>query len=260
MDRLLARLERTFLRRLAIERLTYVIVCGMGIAFILSLFKPELRSWLTIEPSLVLTQPWRLVTFLFLPTSMSLFWILFSLSYTYMIGTNLENEWGAFKFNVYYLLGALGTVAAALITGQPQNNEHLHLSLLFAFATLYPDFMVGFFVIQFRVKWIALVSALFVVFQLVVGDMGTRAAIAVSLVNYFLFFGARLRDLIRDRRLAVRQAARRAQHSPVAGKPEGRVCAICGAKQDDGADIRVCSCEKCGGSPRDLCLEHARNH
>jgi len=30
-------------------------------------------------------------------------------------------------------------------------------------------------------------------------------------------------------------------------------------KEDDGADIRVCSCAKCG-TPRTLCLTHARNH
>ena len=36
--------------------------------------------------------------------------------------------------------------------------------------------------------------------------------------------------------------------------------AICGARQDDGADIRVCNCEKCGNKTRELCLEHARNH
>ena len=35
------------------------------------------------------------------------------------------------------------------------------------------------------------------------------------------------------------------------------MCAICGAREADGADIRVCYCEKCGG-PRALCLEHAR--
>ena len=43
-----------------------------------------------------------------------------------------------------------------------------------------------------------------------------------------------------------------------------RVCALCGASEKDGADIRVCSCEKCGaatnGKSRELCLEHARNH
>ena len=38
-----------------------------------------------------------------------------------------------------------------------------------------------------------------------------------------------------------------------------RKCAICGASQQEGADIRVCSCAKCGG-PRELCLAHAKAH
>jgi hypothetical protein len=46
-------------------------------------------------------------------------------------------------------------------------------------------------------------------------------------------------------------------NAPVFGQ---RVCAICGVGEGDGADIRVCSCEKCGGQQRALCLKHARNH
>jgi membrane associated rhomboid family serine protease len=259
MDRLLARLERTALGKLAIERLTLVIVGGMGIVFVLALLRPDFIDWLIIEPRLLLKQPWRLVTFLFVPSTTSLLWILFALSYTYMIGTNLEAEWGAFKFNVYYFIGAAGTLAAALITGLPQGNFYLNLSLVFAFATLYPDYQILFFVLPVRIKWVALLSALLVVWQFVTGDVGTKAAIGASLANYFLFFSGHLVALLKNRRLAVRQAARRAHHSPVAARPKGRVCAICGASQDAGADIRVCSCEKCKPS-RSLCLEHARNH
>lgn len=259
MDRLLVRLERTFLGKLAVERLTFIIVSGMAVTFAIMLFRPDVFALLTLEPRLVAHQPWRLVTFLFLPTTTSIFWILFNLSWTYMIGTSLESEWGAFKFNVYYLIGALGTIAAAFLTGEPQANLYLNLSLVFAFATLYPDYPVNFFIVSIRVKWIALVSVAFIVLQVVMGDLGTRAAIGASLANYFLFFTPHLVALAQSRRLAVRQAARRAHHSPAASRPAGRSCAICGARQDDGADIRVCSCEKCGG-PRDLCLEHARNH
>jgi hypothetical protein len=80
--------------------------------------------------------------------------------------------------------------------------------------------------------------------------------------NYLLFFAGHIAALAKGRRTLVRQAARRAEQRPQATEREAdtRACAICGAKQDDGADIRVCSCEKCGGVPRQLCLEHARNH
>ncbi|MDF2698262.1 MAG: hypothetical protein K0S65_6645, partial [Labilithrix sp.] len=100
MDRLLARLERK-LGRFAIERLTTFIVGGMAIVFVLAYAKPEIIDYLTLDPSRVLKEPWRFVTYFFIPTSMKLVWILFSLYWTWLVGTNLENEWGAFKFNVF---------------------------------------------------------------------------------------------------------------------------------------------------------------
>ena len=44
-------------------------------------------------------------------------WVLLSLYFTWLVGSNLEHEWGALKFNVFYLLGAVGTAAAGFITG-----------------------------------------------------------------------------------------------------------------------------------------------
>jgi hypothetical protein len=263
MDRLLARLERTFLGRMAIERLTTFIVGGMAIAFVLCELRPEFRDHLTLIPQLVPTQPWRLVSFLFVPPQSSLIWVFLTFYFTWLIGTNLEQEWGPLKFNVFYLFGALGTLAAGFITGAPQTNYYLNTSLFFAFATLFPDYEVRlFFILPMKVKWLGLLSGALVLFAFVRGDLGVKAAIGAVFANYLIFFAGHLMALARGRRLLVRQAARRAGQRPQAKEREvdTRACAMCGAKQDDGADIRVCSCEKCGGSPRLLCLEHARNH
>jgi membrane associated rhomboid family serine protease len=263
MDRLLARLERTFLNRLAIEKLTTFIVGGMAMAYVLCLAKPEFARHLTLVPQLVPSQPWRLVTFLFLPPDTSMIWVLFSLYFTWLIGSNLENEWGPLKFNFYYLFGAIGTAAAGWITGTAQTNLYVNMSLFFAFATLFPDYEIRlFFVLPVKIKWMALLSAAYIVFQFAVGGVSTKVAIGVVFANYLLFFAGHLAALLRGRRMLVRQAARRAEQRPQATEREAdaRICAICGKKQDDGADIRVCSCEKCGGTPRQLCLEHARNH
>lgn len=263
MDRLLARLERTFLGRLAIERLTTFIVGGMAIVFFLSMTKPELIQHLTLDPSRALSEPWRFVTYLFLPTSTSLIWVVFALYWTWLVGTNLEHEWGAFKLNTYYLLGALGTTAAAWITREAQGNFWLNTSLFFAFATLFPNYeILFFFIIPVRVKWLALLTLAFVGFNFFAGDLGVKAAIAVALGNYVVFFAGHLIGLARGQRLQMRQAVRRTSFRPPPEREEKdsvRACAICHARQDEGADIRVCSCEKCGG-PRELCLEHARNH
>ena len=263
MDQLLARLERTFLARLAIERLTMFIVGGMAITYVLCQVRPEFETQLYLIPQLVPVQPWRLVTFLFLPPSRSMIWVFISLYFTWLVGMSLEQEWGALKFNVYYLLGAIGTAAAGFITGTGQTNVYLNLSLFFAFATIFPDYEIRlFFVLPVKVKWLALLSGAYTVFQFVQSGTSTRVAIAVVFANYLLFFAGHLVALAKGRRMLVRQAARRAEQRPRATEREedARVCAICGKKQDDGADIRVCSCEKCGGVPRQLCLEHARNH
>lgn len=262
MERLLARLERT-LGRFAIERLTTFIVGGMAIVFVLAYARPEFLGYLTLDPSRALKEPWRFVTYLFLPTSMRLIWILFSLYWTWLIGTNLENEWGSFKLNVYYLLGALGTTAAAWLTHMPQGNFWLNTSLFFAFATVFPNYeILLFFVVPIRVKWLALLTVALVGYSFFDGDVGVKAAIAVAFGNYLLFFGGHLVGLARGRQIQMRQASRRTSFRPPPErevKASARACAICGARQDDGADIRVCSCEKCGG-PRELCLEHARSH
>lgn len=269
MERLLARLERR-IGRFAIPNLTFWIVGGMALTFILLFVRPDAIEYLVLDKRLALHQPWRFVSYLFIPSSLSLVWILFSLYWTWLIGTNLEQEWGSFKLNVYYLLGVLGTTAAAWITGIPQTNVWLNTTLFFAFATIFPDYeILLFFIVPIRVKWLALLTGAGIAYYMVVGDNGMRAAIAVAVVNYFLFFGGHLLALAKGQRLQMKQAARRTSfRAPVrdidrtegAPKAADRVCAICGKRQSEGADIRVCSCEKCGGVPRELCLEHARNH
>lgn len=263
MDRILARLERR-LGRFAIPKLTTFIVGGMAIVFVLAMMKPAFLGLLTFDAAKVMHgEVWRIFTFLFIPPEASLFWIFFSLYWTWLVGTNLEQEWGPFKLNAYYFLGAIGTIVAAFVTGAPAGNTYLNLSLFFAFATIFPNYQILIlFVLPVRVKWLALLSAAGLIYPALVGSWGTRAAIAAAILNYFLFFGAHLVGMLKHRNLEVRQAARRNTHS-LAPKREalvGRACAICGALEDDGVDIRVCSCEKCGGKPRTLCLEHARNH
>lgn len=270
MERLLARLERR-IGRFAIPNLTFWIVGGMALTFIVIYMKPEAIEYFVLDRALAPKQPWRFVSYLFLPSSFQLIWIIFSLYWTWLIGTNLESEWGSFKLNVYYLIGVVGTTAAAWITGLPQTNIWLNTSLFFAFATIFPDYeILLFFIVPIRVKWLALFTAAGIAYYLFEGDNGVRAAIAVALANYFVFFGGHLVALAKGQRLQMKQAVRRsAFRAPVRERDDerrseapanDRVCAICGKRQSDGADIRVCNCEKCGGVARELCLEHARNH
>ena len=63
--------------------------------------------------------------------------------------------------------------------------------------------------------------------------------------------------------MRVRQEARRMEAPTPMRAVAGRRCAMCGAEESEGADIRVCSCATCKGltgTRRELCLEHARKH
>jgi membrane associated rhomboid family serine protease len=262
MDRLLARLERR-LGRYAIPNLIVYVVGGMALVWAMGFVRPEIYDRLSLDMDAVRHgEVWRVVTFLFLPTTRSMYWILFNLYFTWWIGSSLEEHWGTFKFNVYYLVGMLATIAAAIIAGA-QSNLYLDYSMLLAFAALFPDVVIYLmYVVPLKVKWLGLAMAAFIVYDAVTANSwSTRAAIIAALGNYFLFLSGHWLGVLKARGLAARQSARRAELRAEEGPAFGqRVCAMCGAKEVDGADIRVCSCEKCGGQPRTLCLEHARKH
>ncbi|MEO7113858.1 MAG: rhomboid family intramembrane serine protease [Polyangiaceae bacterium] len=262
MEKLLARLERR-IGFLAVPNLASFIVGGMALVWVLGSLRPGFEQMLTLDlPAVRAGQVWRLITYLFLPQATSPIWELLSLYWLWIVGSNLEQEWGSFKFNVYYFFGMLGTTIAAWLSGGAVGNIWLNSSLFLAFATVFPEYEIFlFFVLRIKVKWLGLLSAGLLIFEFAMGSWSSRAAITAAMINYFLFFGGTLVAMARSRNLQVRQTARRAESRPP--PPiliEGRKCAICKASEEDGADIRVCTCEKCGGKPRLLCLAHARNH
>ncbi len=266
MDRLLARLERR-IGRYAIPNLILYVVGGMAVVWVLSFAHPEALSRLELDMGAVSRgQVWRLLTFLFIPPSppstsaVDMLLLGVTLYFTYWIGSSLEQHWGTFRFNAYYFMGVLGTIGAALIAGGA-SNTWLDSSLFLAFATIFPDVTILlFFVLPVKVKWLGWLAAAFLAWKLAVGEWAERAAILVAFGNYLLFFGGYWRSVLQRRNVAVRQKSRRQEFKSTAPVFGQRVCAVCGAREADGTDIRVCSCDRCGGRPRALCLDHARNH
>ncbi len=259
METFFARLERRF-GRYAINQLPLVIAGGMAAVFVLTQLRPSFVNALTLDLNEVRRgQVWRLFTYLFLPTSRSPLWILFSLYWTWLVGNHLEQAWGTFKFNCFYLLGMIGTTVAAWLTSGAEGNTWLHLSLFFAFATLFPNYEVFFFfVIPVSIKWIALLLSVFLLASFAREDWITRGAILAAVSNYILFFGNHWWRYMHASTQHA-QSLNKAILSPVDPPLGKRSCFLCQAREEDGSDIRVCSCPKCGG-PRTLCLEHARNH
>jgi len=263
MERLLARLERRF-GKFAVPNLTGFVVGGMAIVFVLTALRPSFVSMLMLDlPAVERGEVWRLFTYLFIPRVSTPIWFLISLYWMWLVGSQLDAEWGAFKFNVYYLLGMIGTTAAAFISGGAIGNMYLNLSLTFAFATVFPDYEIYlFFILRIKMKWIGIFVAALQIFLFVGAEWPERGAMLAAVANYFIFFSGHLWNIARQRNTQVRQTARRQamQADPAIAPTGGRSCAICGAREDDDVDIRVCSCERCGGKPRNLCLMHAKNH
>lgn len=266
MDRLLARLERRF-GNIAIGNLPTIMAAGSAIVWVLGMTKPELVVALMMIPQMVLKgQVWRLFSFVFIPPPASMFWMIFVILFYWSIGQSLEEEWGKFKLNLYYLIGIIGTDVAAFATGMPMPSQYLHMSLFLAYGTLFPNAQVNlYFIIPVRVKWLALLDAAYLGYLVIFGTNATRFAVAAALVNYFLFFGPHLVGLARGYGVQAKQANRRADlYEPKEerdSRPK-RACKICGKTDDDeGADLRVCTCQEvCGGKPTVYCLAHARSH
>lgn len=190
MNRLLDRLSYKF-RRICIPNLMLYLVIAMAGVYIVELFVPDmpLSLYLYFDRSLIFAgQWWRVITWILIPPSSSIIFIIFSLYFYYLIGLGLERSWGSFKFNLYYLVGIIATIIGGFITGTT-DNTFLNYSLFFAFAILYPDFQVMlFFFIPIKIKWLALVDLLFFIVSLIFSPMYIRVAIIASMLNFILFF------------------------------------------------------------------------
>lgn len=192
--------------RYAIHNLMPVLIGAMAIVFVsdllLARYVSLYNAFIFDRAQLLAGQWWRIITFVFLPPDSSLIFIVFTLYFYYIIGTSLEREWGALKFNIYYLIGIIGTIIAGFITGYA-DNYYLNMSLFFAFAMFYPEFQVLiFFVLPVKIKWLAWLDAAFFIYLFIVGDWSARASIIAALLNFLIFFGS---DFIKG----VRQLAQR---------------------------------------------------
>ena len=188
MMRFLDRLRLRF-GRYTIDNLMLVICAGQMIVFFADLLTRGWASdllWLSWY-DVMHGQVWRLLTFVFVPNSSSLLSLIITLYFYYFIGGTLENEWGSFNFNCYYLIGVICNIIAAVFTGYG-TCYYLNLTLFFAFSMLYPDFQLLFFyIIPLKAKWIALIDGLFYLYEFICYP-GLRLNMLLSLVPLVLFF------------------------------------------------------------------------
>ena len=263
----MSKLERRF-GKYAIHNLMFYIMILYGVGFVLMNVNPLFYiRYLSLDASQIFKgQVWRLVTFLIYPPDTDILYFIISMFLYYSLGTTLERVWGAFRFNVYFFLGVLGHVAAALLlyllfgTRVILTTTYLNMSLFLGFAATFPDLQFWiWFVIPIKAKWLALIESLFILYGLLLGPAATRVEIVFSLLNFILFFFmTRNYSRVNPREIKRKQEFK----AQVKMRPQGRThhrCAVCGRTELDGDDLEFRYCSKCEGN-YEYCQDHLYTH
>jgi hypothetical protein len=209
--------------------------------FLMGLFRPDLGitarlqlDWAEVGHGEV----WRLLTFIFVSGTTSVFWAVMGLMFDFWMGDVLEQAWGAVRLTVYFLGTSVLLAVANWLTDGAHGGEvmFLHMSLFLCLAALAPNEVIRlYFLIPIKLKWLALMNFLYLGFSFVVDD-ASRWLVVATLVPFFLMFGREAWDLVRHR---ARVSVRRAQFER-AQRPEGDAfhrCHLCAQTEHDDAQL-----------------------
>lgn len=237
----LDKLERRF-GFLGIPGLARILVGFTAFVFGLAWLMPGFTSVLELDPARIRHgEVWRLFTYIFIPTTPSPWWILFALWFLWWIGEGLERAVGPFRLTLYFLVGMIGTTAAAFFFGGQFSNRMLLASLFYAFARFYPDEVIYvLFILPLKIKWIAWAMAALLIVGFLLGSMSYRAALVAAFGNYLIFFGPEIIYQARHRH-EVSTRRRRFESDSRSDIEPLHKCAVCGATEltDPNLDFRV---------------------
>lgn len=251
------KLERKF-GRYAIKGLMTYITALTAVVFLIQMTMPDYILKIMLIPEYVLKgEVWRLITYIFIPEETHPIFIIFALYFIYMIGTSLENEWGSFRFNVYYLLGMIGTTIAAFITGEA-TSVYINLSLFLAFAYLYPNFEVLlFFIIPIKIKYLGWINWIFIGISVLFFPLPYKLASIASILNFIVFFG---KDIVTRSKISRKAYYNRKKFkTDLPRNFTMHRCAVCGITEKDNPDMEFRYCIECDGD-YEYCMEHLKNH
>ncbi|MEP6602716.1 MAG: rhomboid family intramembrane serine protease [Spartobacteria bacterium] len=223
---------------IAIPGLPRILVGFTALVFGLAYLVPDFLAMLYLDPARIRHgEIWRLFTYIFIPSTLSPWWILFALWFLWWIGQGLERAIGAFQLTLYFLIGMIGTTAAAFFFGSEFSNGMLMASLFYAFARFYPDEVIYvLFVLPLKIKWIAWIMGAFLIFGFFTGSMAYRMSLIAALSNYLIFFGPEIINDARHRRDV--STRKRRFEGEIRGEAEPlHKCKTCGATEQTDANL-----------------------
>ncbi len=270
--------------RYAIHNLMIYIIVLYAVGFFLDMMNPDFYGrYLMLDIDKVLQgEVWRIVTFIVQPTDSGNFLFLaIELYLYYMIGNSLENAWGAFRFNLYYLSGVLFNILAIIIlylfTGYSYilGLSYINRSMFFAFAALYPNVQfLLFFVIPVKVKYLGYLYGAFILYEIYASIAAHQyyvgVAIAVALGNFLIYFLStrnykRVSPSEFKRKANYKRQVREASNTGNVVDFKGRKtitrhkCAVCGRTELDDENLEFRFCSKCDGN-YEYCMDHLFTH
>ena len=248
-SKILNKLERKF-GRYAIPKLPVILVLGQLFFYLAIVGNTTLASMMVFQPSLVMEgQWWRVITFLFVPPDAHPVFIFFALYLLWLFGTALEQEWGAFRFNIYILIAYIASIGSAFIdpTGIG-TNLYLNSSIMLAFAFLFPNFeLLLFFFWPVKIKWLGIIIWVLYLMQFIGGNLIDRVLIIAAVSNFLLFFG---KDLLKLGKRSAKKLVVQPQDSETKPGDPFHQCVMCGATDMSHPDREFryapdCICMEC---------------
>ena len=290
-------------RNKGIPNLMLYIVLGNALVYLMSTVAQNyvLYNALCFDRNAILQgQVWRLFTYVFTSFSTGNM-LLVAISYLcyYSIGKAIENIWGTFRFNLFYLSGVVLMDVFAMCFGgiSVQSGDAiyiatdyyrsmgstLNLTLFLSYATLYPNaHFLLFFIIPVRAWIFAVVDLALTVWEIYslsypVFLFPHNLFPLVAIGNYLLFFGKDVTNLlplswrVNAGRLFKKKPAKKTGTSPVpsAGSyqattasptaPYTHRCTVCGRTDVSNPELEFRYCSRCQGY-HCYCEDHISNH
>ena len=238
---------------IAIPGLPRILVGFAALVFGLAWLLPGYISMLTLDPIKIRHgEVWRLVTYIFIPQTLSPLWFLFALWFLWWVGEGVERGWGPFRLTLYFLVGMIGTTAAAFFFGSNFSNSMLLMSLFLAFAHFYPEEIIYIlFILPVRVKWLAWIAGAFLIVGFFVGSNSYRASLVAALANYLIFFGPDFFSKVKHRHEVTNRRKRFEDVSRSDAEPLHK-CAVCGKTEQTDPDLEF----RVASNGEEYCMNH----
>jgi membrane associated rhomboid family serine protease len=265
-----------------IPNLMLYISLGAGLVYLFTMATQNsvLYYYLMFDRELILQgQVWRLISYPLTYNAGNLLLTAVSLFCYYSLGRAMENIWGTFRFNLFYLSGIVMMDIYCMLFGGYADVYYLNLSLFLSYATMFPNaqFLL-FFIIPVKAWIFALLDLVLVLIGLLTDSFPYNLFSVISIANYFLFFGKDVLNVIpmswranASRLFKKRPKQQKAKVVPFpnAGSYEATTasvkapythrCTVCGRTDVSNPELEFRYCSRCQGY-HCYCIDHINNH